>query len=325
MARSGRSVTLSWVAPASDGGGGLCGYRVEMKATATGEWRLCHELVPGPECVVDGLAPGETYRFRVAAVGPAGTGEPVHLPQTVRLGESLRSPWLGRGRSTPSTGGLPRLEMCSLGHAFAEVALFLAEPQEPEPTPPAPEPPAPAPPDSIRPTPVHPAPTSPTPESRQVTAGEEVCLECEVTEAGEVIWLKGTELIQPSGHFQVLSQGQRQTLVIRGFSAEDQGEYRCRSAQDPTSPAAASFQGVSSGPSQGGGALGCGSKPAPPLHQLPRTGRLGEPASHQGRLRPGGEMQSPVAWILYKVAAQVTHVPEQDTGQYLPWYPLLVP
>lgn len=63
-----------------------------------GQWRLCHELVPGPECVVDGLAPGETYRFRVAAVGPVGAGEPVHLPQTVRLGELLH--W-GLGSSQP--------------------------------------------------------------------------------------------------------------------------------------------------------------------------------------------------------------------------------
>lgn len=93
MECSGRSVTLSWVAPASDGGGGLRGYRVEMKAAATGEWQLCHELVPGPECLVDSLDPGETYRFRVAAVGPAGAGEPVHLPQTVQLGES--QPWPG--------------------------------------------------------------------------------------------------------------------------------------------------------------------------------------------------------------------------------------
>ncbi|XP_045659965.1 obscurin isoform X26 [Ursus americanus] len=188
VARSGRSVTLSWVAPASDGGGGLCGYRVEMKAAATGEWRLCHELVPGPECVVDGLAPGETYRFRVSAVGPAGAGEPVHLPQTVRL-----------------------------------------EPQEPEPAPPAPGPPA---------------PTRPALESRQVAAGEDVCLECEVAEAGEVVWLKGSELIQPSGRVQVLCRGQRQTLVIQGFSAEDQGEYRCRHTGDPSTPAAASFQVV---------------------------------------------------------------------------------
>ncbi|KAF3815626.1 hypothetical protein GH733_016518 [Mirounga leonina] len=239
VARSGRSVTLSWVAPASDGGGGLCGYRVELKAASTGEWRLCHELVPGPECVVDGLAPGETYRFRVAAVAPAGAGEPVYLPQTVRLGEALRSPRLVRvrsARSAPRAGG-PRARL-------AEVALFPAEPQEPEPGPPAPAPPAPAPPAPARPAPAPPAPARPAPESRQVAAGEDVCLECEVAEAGEVVWLKGTELIQPSGRFQVLCQAQRQMLVIRGFSAEDQGEYRCRLAQDPNSSAAASFQVV---------------------------------------------------------------------------------
>ncbi|XP_022419029.2 obscurin isoform X4 [Delphinapterus leucas] len=179
VGRSDSSVTLSWVSPTSDGGGGLCGYRVEVKAAATGEWQLCHELVPGPECLVDGLVPGETYRFRVAAVGAAGAGEPVYLPQTVRL----------------------------------------AEPREPTPAPPG-------------------------PESRQVAAGEDLCLECEVAEAGEVIWLKGTERIQPSGRFQLLCRGRRQTLLIRDFSAEDQGEYRCAPARDPVSVAAAAFQVV---------------------------------------------------------------------------------
>ncbi|CAD7679772.1 unnamed protein product [Nyctereutes procyonoides] len=215
VAQSGRSVTLSWVAPASDGGGGLCGYRVEMKAATTGEWRLCHELVPGPECIVNGLAPGETYRFRVAAVGPVGAGEPVHLPQTVRLEPPAPAP--------------------------------------PAPTPAAPETWAPAPPTLVPPapetqTPAHPvpaplAPMLPAPETRQVGAGEDLCLECEVAEAGEVVWLKGTELIQPGGRVQVLCRGQRHTLVIQGFSAEDQGEYCCSPAWDPTSSAAtASFQ-----------------------------------------------------------------------------------
>lgn len=78
-----------------------------------------------------------------------------------------------------------------------------------------------------------------------MAAGEDLCLECEVAEAGEVIWLKGTERIQPSGRFQLLCRGRRQTLLIRDFSAEDQGEYRCAPARDPVSVAAAAFQGMS--------------------------------------------------------------------------------
>nr|XP_042140021.1 obscurin isoform X19 [Peromyscus maniculatus bairdii] len=217
VGRSGRSVTLSWVAPMSDGGGGLCGYRVEMKEASTGQWQLCHELVPGPECVVDGLVPGETYRFRVAAVGPAGAGEPVHLPQMVKL----------------------------------------AEPTEPEPVPsPAPvKAPTPAPAKGPTPTPAKaptaaptPTPTQPpAPETRQAVVGEDVCLELEVAaEAGEVIWHKGTERIQPGGHFEVLSQGQRQMLVIKGFRTDDQGEYRCCPARGPPSSGAATFNVVMS-------------------------------------------------------------------------------
>ena len=95
--------------------------------------------------------------------------------------------------------------------------------------------------------PLEPRPAAPAPESRQVVAGEDVCLECEVAEAGEVVWLKGTERIQPSGHFQLLRQGQRQVLLIRGFSAEDQGEYRCAPARDSASGSAAAFQGMSPG------------------------------------------------------------------------------
>uniref|UniRef100_A0A8C6S146 Obscurin n=1 Tax=Nannospalax galili TaxID=1026970 RepID=A0A8C6S146_NANGA len=184
VGRSGRSVTLSWVAPTSDGGGGLCGYRVEMKEASTGQWQLCHELVPGPECVVDGLVPGETYRFRVAAVGPAGAGEPVHLPQMVKLA-SAPAP-------VPAPASAPAL-----------------------------------------------------PQRRQVVVGEDVCLELEMAaEAGEIIWHKGTERIQPSGHFEILSQGRRQMLVIKGFRMEDQGEYHCSPVQGLPSMGAATFQVV---------------------------------------------------------------------------------
>lgn len=95
------------------------------------------------------------------------------------------------------------------------------------------------------------------PETRKVSAGEDLRLECEVEEAGEVVWLKGTDRIQPSGRIQVFCQDQRQTLVIRGFSAEDQGEYRCGPAVNPASASAIAFQGAFLG-GRLGGALGYG-------------------------------------------------------------------
>lgn len=100
--------------------------------------------------------------------------------------------------------------------------------------------------------PLEPVPEPPAPKNRQVVAGEDLRLECEVAEAGEVVWLKEMEHIQLGGRFQAISHGRRQTLVICSFSAEDQGEYCCRLARDPISAAAITFQGVSSGPRVGG-------------------------------------------------------------------------
>lgn len=136
------------------------------------------------------------------------------------------------------------------GHCFS------AEPTEPEPVPsPAPaKAPTPAPAKGPTPTPAKAPTATPTPtptqppalETRQAVVGEDVCLELEVAaEAGEVIWHKGTERIQPGGHFEVLSQGQRQMLVIKGFRTDDQGEYRCCPARGPPSSGAATFNGES--------------------------------------------------------------------------------
>lgn len=130
---------------------------------------------------------------------------------------------------------------------FCEHFFFSsAEPTEPAPTPaptsaqvPAPTP-APTPTSAPTPTPAS------APETRQAVVGEDVCLELEVAaEAGEVIWHKGTERIQPSGHFEVLSQGRRQMLVIKGFRTEDQGEYRCCPTRGPPSSGTATFNGES--------------------------------------------------------------------------------
>lgn len=64
------------------------GYRVEMRLVDSALWLPCHsEPVCNTEFVVENLTPGSGYRFRVAAINRAGTGEPVELPQTVQLGE----------------------------------------------------------------------------------------------------------------------------------------------------------------------------------------------------------------------------------------------
>ncbi|XP_071232032.1 obscurin isoform X3 [Salvelinus alpinus] len=81
-----QGVTLSWFTPLSDGGSPILGYRVEMRLADSALWLPCHaEPVCNTEFSVDNLIPGSGYRFRVAAINRAGTGEPVQLPQTVQL------------------------------------------------------------------------------------------------------------------------------------------------------------------------------------------------------------------------------------------------
>lgn len=126
---------------------------------------------------------------------------------------------------------------------FCEHCFFFfssAEPTEPVPAPTSAPVPAPT------PTPAKASAPTPAPETRQAVVGEDVCLELEVAaDAGEVVWHKGTERIQPSGHFEILSQGQRQMLVIKGFKTEDQGEYRCCPTRGPPSSGTATFNGES--------------------------------------------------------------------------------
>ncbi|KAK3571997.1 hypothetical protein QTP86_021336 [Hemibagrus guttatus] len=80
------SVTLSWFTPLSDGGSPILGYRVEMRQVDSALWQPCHaELVCNTEFTVENLVSGSGYRFRVAAINRAGTGDSVQLPQTVTL------------------------------------------------------------------------------------------------------------------------------------------------------------------------------------------------------------------------------------------------
>ncbi|XP_071349022.1 obscurin isoform X12 [Trachinotus anak] len=86
LSKTKQSVTLSWFTPLHDGGSPILGYRVEMRLVDSALWLPCHsEPVCNTEFVAENLIPGSGYRFRVAAITRAGTGEPVELPQTVQL------------------------------------------------------------------------------------------------------------------------------------------------------------------------------------------------------------------------------------------------
>ncbi|XP_017602265.1 PREDICTED: obscurin isoform X2 [Corvus brachyrhynchos] len=112
LSQSSHSVTLSWHKPLGDGGQDILGYNVERKIPGVG-WQSCSKgLIQNTEFTVDGLAPGEPYRFRVSAINKAGASEAVHFPQMVQLEPpvTVTQPLVG---GSVSEGGTARLE-CTL-------------------------------------------------------------------------------------------------------------------------------------------------------------------------------------------------------------------
>ena len=72
-------VTLSWTAPASDGGAAISGYQYQQKAGtgAYGQWTNVPGSGPSTRShIVTGLANGTRYFFRVRAVNSDGVGPP---------------------------------------------------------------------------------------------------------------------------------------------------------------------------------------------------------------------------------------------------------
>ncbi|KAM3849152.1 obscurin-like [Diretmus argenteus] len=102
LSKTQQSVALSWFTPLHDGGSPILGYRVEMRLVDSALWLPCHsEPVCSTEFVAENLIPGSGYRFRVAAINRAGTGEPVQLPQTVQLDNPQTSNGLNVTDSVP--------------------------------------------------------------------------------------------------------------------------------------------------------------------------------------------------------------------------------
>ena len=70
-------VTLSWAAPASDGGSPVSGYNVFEGTTADLSGSAPVTNVTGTTVTLPGLINGTTYYFKVAAVNAVGPGPAV--------------------------------------------------------------------------------------------------------------------------------------------------------------------------------------------------------------------------------------------------------
>jgi SpoIID/LytB domain protein len=68
-------VTVSWQAPASNGGAAISDYAVQYRPKGTADWILFPDAVSADlQVVVTGLSNGTPYEFQVAAVNSAGAG-----------------------------------------------------------------------------------------------------------------------------------------------------------------------------------------------------------------------------------------------------------
>ena len=71
------TVTLSWSAPANDGGSPITGYRIQAQQDGASTYTTVNSDTGSPSTsatISSGLTQGERYRFRVAAINANGTG-----------------------------------------------------------------------------------------------------------------------------------------------------------------------------------------------------------------------------------------------------------
>ena len=123
------TVSLSWVAPDSDGGSKIKGYVIEKQEEGKEEWEkaISRELRSTDFTVTD-LKQGATYKFRVTAVNSAGSGESGYVenvivqdklevpiitlngavkdPLVAKAGSIIKISFTIKGRPTPSVSWL---------------------------------------------------------------------------------------------------------------------------------------------------------------------------------------------------------------------------
>ena len=69
--------TLTWTAPASDGGTPVIGYHLERSTNNSGRWlRVSRDLINNLTYAADGLMDDTKYEWRIVAVNARGESQP---------------------------------------------------------------------------------------------------------------------------------------------------------------------------------------------------------------------------------------------------------
>ena len=94
------AVTLTWDAPADDGGSAITGYRIEVSDDGGSTWtELVADTMDAARTYTHNLLPGETRHYQVSAITTAGTG----APSAVASATTARPP--DPPRNLRATGG----------------------------------------------------------------------------------------------------------------------------------------------------------------------------------------------------------------------------
>ena len=124
-------VTLSWSAPASDGGAAISRYEYKQETTRggnLGRWTTTGGT--GTSYTVAGLTNGTTYYFRVRAVNRVGDGpasvEASTTPALTAIDTTLRTLTVSPGTLTPAFTAAVRSYTVTVGSSVSEVTVAAA-------------------------------------------------------------------------------------------------------------------------------------------------------------------------------------------------------